>query len=194
MVIGLTGGIGSGKSIVAKVFAAMGCIVYSSDDRARDMYFLDDVRQEVMKLLGPAAYTDPDTLNRSYISEKVFSDKTLLQQLNGIIHPAVKRDMTDFISRQAPSAIIVKETALLFETGLERDMDSSVLVVAPTELRVKRVMKRSNLNRAEVLDRINSQWTDELKISKAGFVIRNDEQNAVIPQVISILQQLKANT
>ena len=191
MIIGLTGGIGSGKSIVARVFEAMGCVLYSSDERAKDMYFREDIKASVMTLLGPASYKDPPTLNRAYIAQKVFSDAGLLTKLNAIIHPAVKQDMVDFVNRQDPSVIIVKETALLFEAGLHTGVDAAILVMAPAELRISRVMARNGISRDEVLKRIGSQWSDEKKMGMADYIIRNDEQNAIIPQVKAILDKLR---
>lgn len=190
MVIGLTGGIGSGKSTVAKVFEAMGCLVYYSDERARALYFEPAVRARVIELLGEAAYHDQSTLNREFIASRVFDDASLLGQLNAIIHPAVKEDLARFREAQRKDAVIVKETALLFEAGIDKEVDLAVLVLAPEAIKVERVMKRSSLGREEVLKRMGSQWSDERKMQLAGRIINNDGMSAVIPQVAAILASL----
>jgi len=190
--IGLTGGIGSGKTTVAKVFEAMGCVLYSSDDRAKAVYFRPDVRRQVIALLGPEVYINEVTLNRELISSKVFADKQLLEQLNAIIHPALRLDLAEFKAAQKKDAVIVKETALLFEAGIHKSVEASVLVMAPLELRIRRVMQRNKVSREEVIKRMDHQWPDEKKIGLADFVITNDGSVAVIPQVQKVLQQLRA--
>lgn len=191
-VIGLTGGIGSGKSTVARVFEAMGCVLYNSDERAKAVYTEPAVKKSIIALLGAGAYRSDTQIDPAYISSRIFGDAALLEKVNAIIHPAVKADQARFRALQAPDAILVKETALLFEVGLNREVDLSVLVVAPVEIRIERVMRRSRMSRGEVLKRMGSQWTDERKMSLADKIIMNDGVRPVIPQVASILQAIKA--
>src|ERR1043166_1413772 len=127
MIAGLTGGIGSGKSTVAQLFEILGCPVFRSDDEAKDAYFEKDVRQAVIELLGPDAYSGDNSIDRSYISRKVFSNTNLLHQLNSIIHPVVKRRFTQFAELHK-GQIIIKESALLFEAHLEKESDIIIVV------------------------------------------------------------------
>lgn len=191
MIIGLTGGIGSGKTTVAKLFEIMNCIIYNSDERAKEIYFKPQVKASVIELLGEQAYYGNNTLNKDYIAKAVFSNSELLQKLNAIIHPAVKQDFEEFVAKQNPTQIILKETALLFEADIYKQVDFSILVTAPTELRIKRVKKRNSITEDEIKNRINAQWSDEQKNPLANFVIYNNDKEALIPQVITILNSIK---
>jgi len=191
MIIGLTGGIGSGKTIVAKLFETMGCIIYNSDERAKELYFNTDIKQQVIALLGKEAYINDIELNKVFIAQVIFSDKDKLQQLNAIIHPAVKQDFKSIVNQYSSETLIIKETALLFEENISKEVDVSILVTAPIELKIERVMKRSNLSRREVEKRMLAQWTDEQKKSLATYVINNDGKEAMIPQILAIIHQLK---
>ena len=193
MIIGLTGGIGSGKTIVARLFETMGCIIYNSDERAKELYFNKDIKQQVITLLGKEAYINDIELNKSYIAEVIFSDKHKLQHLNAIIHPAVKQDFKLVVSKYPVKTLIIKETALLFEENISKEVDISILVTAPVELKIERVMKRSNLSKTEVEKRMLAQWTDERKIPLATYVLTNDGKEALIPQVLAIIHQLRTH-
>lgn len=193
MIIGLTGGIGSGKTIIAKLFETMGCIIYNSDERAKELYFNKDIKQQVITLLGKEAYINDIELNKSYIAEVIFSDKHKLQHLNAIIHPAVKQDFKLVVSKYPIKTLIIKETALLFEENISKEVDISILVTAPVELKIERVMKRSNLSKTEVEKRMLAQWTDERKIPLATYVLTNDGKEALIPQVLAIIHQLRTH-
>lgn len=193
MIIGLTGGIGSGKTTVAKLFGIMNCGIYNSDDKAKDIYFNPQVKTQVIELLGSNAYTDNGSLNKEYIAKNVFTNAELLKKLNTIIHPAVKKDFEEFVAKQKPEQIIVKETALLFEADIYKQVNYSVLVTSPTELRIKRVMKRNAITEDEIKNRINAQWSDEQKIPLADFVIYNNDKQALIPQVLNVLNTIKTS-
>lgn len=193
MIIGLTGGIGSGKTIVAKLFETMDCIIYNSDERAKELYFHQDIKQQVITLLGKEAYINDIELNKSYIAEVIFSDKHKLQHLNAIIHPAVKQDFKLVVSKYPVNTLIIKETALLFEENIFKEVDISILVTAPIEVKIERVMKRSNLSKTEVEKRMLAQWTDERKIPLATYVITNDGKEALIPQVLAIIHLLRTH-
>jgi len=191
MIIGLTGGIGSGKTTVAKLFETMDCAIYNSDERAKALYFKPIIKQAVIELLGTEAYLSETIINKDFISKKVFSDTKLLHQLNDIIHPAVKQDFIQFKSKFPLNTIIIKESALLFETGIYKDLNFNVLVIAPVNLKIERVMHRNSISKNEIEKRMQAQWTDEQKTPLANVVIKNDNQTALIPQVISIIEKLK---
>lgn len=189
--IGITGGIGSGKSTVAKVFAVMGIPVYSSDDRAKAMYYEPEVKEKVVHLLGTEVYSNETTINKSHIASRIFSDKTILEQINAIIHPAVGRDFEKWILLQKNVPFVLKESAILFETGIYKTLDANILVVSPEKLRVKRITKRDHLSEEEVLKRFRSQLSDEQKIPLADFVIHNDEEHSIIQQVLEVKRKIE---
>jgi dephospho-CoA kinase len=191
MIVGLTGGIGSGKTTVAKLFETMGCAIYNSDEKAKELYYNDSVKKQVINLLGNEAYLNEYEINKEYISKKIFSNTQLLQQINKIIHPAVKEDFIQFQSKHSPETLIIKETALLFETGIYKELDYSILVTAPVWLKIERVIKRNKVTKEDVEKRMLSQWSDERKTPLANFIIVNDNSQALIPQVLQILKKLK---
>jgi dephospho-CoA kinase len=189
MVVGLTGGIGTGKSTVAKLFGILGAKLFNSDENARDQYFVPEIKQQVISLLGEECYNTDGTINRKCISNKIFSDTLLLQKLNAIIHPAVRKDFKAFVNAN-PGKLIIKESALLFEVGLDKELDKIILVTSPLELRIERVMKRDGLSREEVLKKIKSQLSEEEKMKLTPYIIRNDEQEFLIPQAIEMYKKL----
>jgi dephospho-CoA kinase len=193
MIVGLTGGIGSGKTTVAHLFETMGCVIYSSDEKAKEVYFQPVVKHQVTELIGKEAYLNESEINKEYISKKVFSNTELLHELNSIIHPAVKADFIFFQSKLPLGTIIIKESAILFETGIYKDLDKTILVTAPLEVKIVRVQKRNATSEEDVKKRIAAQWSDEQKTPLANFVISNDGAQALIPQVTAIIQQLKHN-
>jgi dephospho-CoA kinase len=189
MIVGLTGGIGSGKSTVAKLFGIMGFPVFSSDIAAKAIYFEPEIKKQVVALLGPAAYINDRELDKKFISSRIFSDAATLSKLNQIIHPAVKNAFLRFVKKH-PSRPIIKETALLFEVGLDKDVDKIILVASGDEERIQRVMQRDHSSREEVLKKIKSQLPQEEKINRADFVIYNNETESLIEQALAIRQQL----
>lgn len=188
--VGLTGGIGSGKSIVARVFQIMGIPVYNSDERAKALYVESkEVKAAVIDLLGEQSYLESGELNRKYIGEQVFSNQSLLEQLNKIIHPAVGRDFEHWTSRQnAP--YVIKEAAILFESGAHVGVDQIVAVSAPDEVRIRRVIERDDVTREEVLRRMSNQMNQEELIKKSDFVIANDDRRLIIPQILEIHENI----
>ena len=191
LIIGIAGGTGSGKTTVAKLFETMDCAIYNSDEKAKELYFNTSVKAQVIGLLGNESYLSDYEINKDYISKKVFSDTQLLHQLNKIIHPAVKEDFNNFQSKFSPETLIIKETALLFETGIYKELDYSILVTAPVFVKIERVIKRSNVTKEDVEKRMLTQWTDERKSLLANFIIVNDNNQALIPQVLQIIKKLK---
>lgn len=173
-IVGLTGGIGSGKSTIAKWFAEKQIPVYNSDFEAKRLMNENNlIRQQLIDVFGKNVYINGE-LNRKLISAKVFEDKDLLGQLNKIVHPAVFEDFKIWVQNQT-SPFIVKEAAILFESGSYHDCDYIISVIANEELRIQRVMQRDNVTREEVLRRIQNQWTDELRIVNSDFIINNNE-------------------
>lgn len=190
MIIGLTGGIGSGKSTVAKLFEIIGCPVFYSDEVAKEIYFDKTVKPQIIALLGKEAYLSETEIDKKYIGSKIFSDTNLLHKLNSVIHPAVIERSKQFVKKHK-GKLIIKETALLFEAKLEAQVDKIILVAANDELRIKRVMQRDGLSKEEVLSKIKAQLPQEEKIAKSDFVIYNNEENFLITQVLAIYSNLK---
>jgi dephospho-CoA kinase len=184
--IGLTGGIGSGKSTVASLFAVYGIPVYGADDAGRRLADTSPhLRSRLAGLLGDGIY-DENGLNRRLMASLIFNDKGLLEQVNGIIHPAVATDFARWLMRQE-GRYAALESAILFESGFDRKVDVSLTVYAPEALRLQRVMAREQVTESEVLQRMHNQLPDEIKKKRADYVILNDETHALIPQVNDFL-------
>lgn len=189
MRVGLTGGIGSGKSTVAGYFRELGVPVYDSDSRARDLMEQNPaLRHQITALLGADAYKG-GKLNRSYVAGRVFADPDLLASLNALVHPAVRLDFLAWSEAQQ-SPYVVQEAAILFENGGYRQLDQMVLVTAPESLRLRRVMKRDGASEAAVRARMNNQWDDAQKRPLAGFVVENTRRQSARAQVRKIHQKL----
>ena len=193
-IIGLTGGIGSGKSTVAKFIEEMGFPVYYSDVRAKEIVNDDELlKKGIIELLGEKAYDENGLYDRKYVAEIVFNDEELLQKLNGMIHPAVKYDFEKWVGNQT-TEFVFKETALLFELKLNESCFKSVLVTADDNLRLKRVMDRDGKTYREVENVMNKQMPEKDKIKIADFVIFNndgmDELQAETENVIRQIEQL----
>lgn len=193
MIVALTGGIGSGKTTIAKLFETMGCVVYNSDEKAKDLYYNPNIKKNVVELLGDNAYLSDNTLNKVGVSDIIFKDKNMLEKLNAIIHPALALDFENFVKQQKPESIIIKESALIFETGLCKNFTHIVLVTAPIEQKIKRVMNRNLISKEEVEKRMQAQWTDEQKLPLANYIISNSDKDALIPQVFSVLNKIKCH-
>lgn len=187
--IGITGGIGSGKSTVAKVFEVLGIPVYYADEAAKRIMNEDEpLKQLIIQHFGAAAYKN-NLLDRQYLAGQVFDNKEKLELLNSLVHPATIRDGEAWMHKQtAPYAI--KEAALIFESGTQDQLDYIIGVSAPAPLRILRAMKRDGSSRDQVLARMSKQIQEEIKIRLCDFVIYNDEQQAVIPQVTKLHEQL----
>ena len=192
MIIALTGGIGSGKTTIAKLFETMGCLIYYSDEKAKALYYDTEIKKRVIQLLGSDAYSASGSLNSTFIAGIIFKDKTKLESLNAIIHPALEKDFEIFVKQQSPDRIIIKESALIFETDSYKKFKTIILVTAPLEQKIKRVMQRNKMPRENVEKRMSAQWPDEQKIPLANYIISNNDTEAVIPQVISVLKKIKS--
>lgn len=187
--IGITGGIGSGKSTVAKLFEVLGIPVYYADDAAKQlMNENDDLKQKIQKEFGNEAYSNRK-LNRKYIADIVFANPEKLELLNSIVHPATLKDADEWMNKQT-TPYTIKEAALIFESGAQEQLDYVIGVYAPTPLRIQRTMQRDNISREEVMSRMNKQIDETIKMRLCDFVITNNEQQMVIPQVIELHRKL----
>lgn len=171
-IVGLTGGIGSGKTTISKMFEKLGVSVYNSDIEAKKLTNTSTkIRKELTELLGEDAYKE-DALNRKYVANLIFNDKLLLEKVNAIIHPRVAKHFKEWCKKQS-SPYVIKESALLFETNSYKNIDFTILITSPVMDRVKRVIKRDSISEKEIKDRINNQLPDAEKVNLADFVIEN---------------------
>jgi dephospho-CoA kinase len=186
--IGLTGGIGSGKSTVARIFSVLGIPVYDADSASKRLMTEDqDLKMKIIENFGKESYTN-GILNRKYLSEQVFSDPKKTELLNSIVHPATIKDAEEWMKKQnAP--YIIKEAALIFESGSNRFLDKVIGVSSPISLRMGRTMKRSNITSEQVKERMALQMDEEEKLRLCDYVIINDEQQMLIPQVLELHQR-----
>lgn len=184
--IGITGGIGSGKSLVAEIIKAMGYPVYNSDERAKELTESNPkIKEGLIHLFGEEIYQN-GTLNKFALAQAIFSDESLREKVNALIHPIVREDFNLWALAQNNS-LVFNESAILFETGSFKKFDAIILVYAPTELRIKRIMKRDNCSENEVLKRMNSQFSDEEKYQLTEFRVLNDEQTPLLVQAEKII-------
>lgn len=183
--VGLTGGIGSGKSTVAGIFELLGIPVYYADAATRRLMNTDEeLKGELVRHFGAAVYQNKE-LDRKYLASVVFSNKEKLELLNSLTHPATIRDAEQWMKKQV-TPYAIKEAALLFESGAAEHLDKVIGVYAPQHIRVKRVMERDGLPAEEVMKRISRQMDEELKMKRCDYVITNNEQELVIPQVLDL--------
>lgn len=192
-VIGLTGGVGSGKTTAARLIEEAGYSVYYSDIRAKEIVYDDILKQKIINLLGENAYDSQGNYNRKWVANQVFNDKDLLQKLNALIHPVVKEDFEKWIAQQK-TRFVFKETALLFELNLDQNCYKSILVMAEDNLRIKRVMDRDNKTYQEVQLIIQKQMPEKEKAQRADFVIYNnaslEELKKQIAQVLKEIEKM----
>lgn len=189
--VGLTGGIGSGKSTVAKIFELLGIPVYYADKAAKRLMNSDEnLRKAITEQFGEACYKNNE-LDRKYLASVVFSNKEKLELLNTLTHPVTIRDAEDWMQQQN-SAYVIKEAALLFESGAAAHLDVVIGVYAPQHIRVKRVMDRDGLPVDEVMKRISRQIDEEMKMKLCNYIITNNEQQLVIPQVLELHKKFTA--
>ena len=185
IVVGLTGGIGSGKSTIAAMFRELGVPVYNSDERAKHlMNTSKKIRKQLIELFGKKAYLEGN-LNRTYIAKKVFNDTDLLEQLNQIVHPVVRKDFLKWTKKQNASYVI-QERALLFENNAQELYDSVILITAPKELRIERVLSRDESTKEQIIARMNNQLDDQTKLELADFVIENIDLKTTALKVLEV--------
>ena len=184
--IGITGGIGAGKSLVAEIIKAMGYPVYNSDERAKELTDSNPkIKAGLIHLFGIEIYQN-DKLNKFALAQAIFSDDSLRDKVNTLIHPIVREDFNLWTLAQN-TELVFNESAILFETGSFKNFDAIILVHAPAELRIKRIMKRDNCSVNEVLKRMNSQFSDEEKFQYTELRILNDEKKPLLTQVEQII-------
>lgn len=187
--VGLTGGIGSGKSTVAAIFEVLGVPVYYADQAAkRLMHENAELKNKIIDQFGTEAYRDGE-LNRDYLAAKVFSDPQQLALLNSFVHPLTIADAASWMNRQH-SPYTIKEAALIFESGANASLDYVIGVSSPETLRIKRVMERDNISAEQVMARLHKQMNEADKMKKCDFLLFNDEQQLLVPQVIKLHEQL----
>jgi dephospho-CoA kinase len=191
--VGISGGMGSGKTLVCAIFKVLGISVYNSDLEAkRIMETNEQVKKEIINLLGKESYLNNMTLNRKYIAEKIFNHTELLSGINQIVHPAVREDAEIWSKKiHGDNSYFLRESAILFETGIYKQLNYNILVIAPRELRLHRIKNRDRLSEEEIASRMNQQWSDERKLPLADFVIINDGKTFLIPQILKIHKSLK---
>lgn len=184
--VGVTGGIGSGKTLVCSILEKLGAPVYNADSMARTLMNTDaGLRVDLLKLFGEKVY-GKDGLDRAWLARVVFGDSEKLADLNALVHPVVRKDFLRWSVLQSGSAYVVEEAAILFESGADREMDLSVMVYAPEELRIARVMDRDGVERDAVLTRMGHQLHEEDMMKLADYIIYNDGSKMLLPQVIEL--------
>ena len=189
-IIGLTGGIGSGKTMIAKYIKSLGIPVYIADDEARELMTTDKVIKVISSAFGKEVL-DNGSLNREKLAQLVFNNPEKLQKLNSIVHPEVKKHFDTWVENHKNYPFVVKEAAILFETESNKYCDAVITITSPLETRLQRVMERDKTDRESVLKRIQNQWTDEQRIAKSDYVIQNLSIEATKKQVDKIIKLLK---
>ncbi len=186
--IGITGGIGSGKSLICKIFAHLGAPVYDADSHAKALMTTDGILvSQIKKEFGDLSYHPDGTLNRKWLADRVFSDEVKLEKLNSLIHPRVGADYETWVGNYRQEPYVLKEAALLFETGSYRTLDKIVVVSAPESVRQERVLKRDQHRTVEQFKEIvEKQLPEEEKLKRADYIIINDDATLVIPQVLKL--------
>jgi dephospho-CoA kinase len=188
--VGLTGNIGSGKTIVARIFSQLGVPVFQADTEARKLFDEAGIKSRIRDIFGQNVFSPSDEILRPVLAEIVFSDPKLLLELNKIIHPAVREKYRYWCIDKTTVPYTLYEAAILYESGHYKEMDKVICVTAPEELRISRVMERDGITPEEVKSRMANQWEEEKKVEMADFVIRNDETDSLIQQVIVIHKEL----
>ena len=189
MIVGLTGGIGSGKSTVASMFQKLGVPIYNSDVEAKNLMGRSKkIKKDIEALLGKESYLDGEP-NRGYIAKKVFKDKILLRDLNNIVHPAVRRHFKSWCKRQN-TTYVIQEAAIIFENGTQKRYDKIILVTAPRDIRIQRVVDRDGITAEQVMARMDNQWPDSEKEKFSDFIIENIDLEATEGEVLKIHHKL----
>lgn len=186
--IGITGGIGSGKSLVCKIFGVLGVPAYDADSRAKNLMTTDGILiHQIKKEFGSLSYDANGVLNREFLSATVFANQDKLKQLNALVHPRVAVDYEKWVDEHVDNKYVLKEAALLFESGSYQRLDKIILVTAPKEIRIERVLTRDPHRTKEDVERIiENQLSEEEKEAKANFIIRNSESELIVPQIVDL--------
>lgn len=189
--VGITGGIGSGKSTICRFFQLLGIPIYTADDRAKWLMAHDpELKLHIQDAFGAESYLSDGSVNRAYLAEQVFSDPEKVKKINSLVHPAVGKDFKDWTEKQT-APYLIKEAALLFETGAASELDFVINVSSPLKVRIARVLMRDpHRNEDQINHIINQQMPDEEKNEKSDFVIKNSENKLIIPQILEIHKKL----
>jgi dephospho-CoA kinase len=192
--IGITGGIGVGKSIVCRMFAILGIPVYDADTRAKWVMHNDEaLKQELTEAFGPETYTEAGELNRTYLAQTAFNNPQKLELLNSLVHPHVGNDFTKWVEANQSAPYVLKEAALMFESESWKQMDEIIVVAAPLEVRIKRILQRdSHRTQHDVETIISKQLNEKEKMARGQHIIYNDDKQLLIPQVLKLHQQFLA--
>ena len=189
--VGITGGIGSGKSIITNVFRNLGVPVYNSDNVAKKIINTDlNLKKQLINNFGESIYLPNGKINRSLLSKIIFSDRKALEKVNSLVHPAVKQHFIKWMEMKHEYSYILKEAAILFESGTYKNLDAVVTVYSPVNLRISRVVKRNGISREQVISKINNQLSDEEKMKRSDYIIYNDDRLLVVPQVLKLHETL----
>jgi len=187
LLVGLTGGIGVGKSFCAQIFEWLAVPIYNSDIEAKKIMVEDlEVKNAIIELCGKKSYQQNGTLNRGHIASVIFTDSRKLAQINAIVHPAVASHFRKWSSEQTEVSYVMQESALIFETGSYKSFDKVVVVHAPLEVRIQRTMSRDNSTEEQVKERISKQYGQKEKVKLADYVIHNDGEQILIPQILEV--------
>ena len=190
--VGITGGIGSGKSIIAKIFIGLGIPVYDADSRAKILMNTDEeLMNQIINAFGNQSYDKNGRLNRRYLAEHVFGFPDRLEKLNRLVHPRVEKDYTDWVNNHKSQNYLLKEAALLFESGAAKKMDTIIVVTAPDTVRIHRVAQRDGRSEEEIRNIMSRQLAQDKIVEQANFVIVNDESELVVPQILELHQKFK---
>jgi dephospho-CoA kinase len=188
--VGLTGGIGSGKSLVAGIFSHLGIRVFNSDRAAAELLDEDpEVRDQLIRWFGSEIYTEGKP-NRQKLAGILFTDPEKLARMNGLIHPLVLEKFRTWCTQNRKEPYLLHEAAILFETGFYKYLNTTILVTAPENIRISRVKKRDRTSEESIRRRMQNQWTDEQKTSLAGFIILNDGDSPLLPAILEIHDKL----
>lgn len=190
MIVGVTGGIGSGKTTVCKVFRALGIPVYDADQAAKELYDRDpELMRSVRDAYGDTILDPEGKLDRKKLAELVFADPEKLQVLNSLVHPRVRADFRKWVKLQTHAPYVIREAAILFESGTHKDCDKVITVTAPVELRMQRVRQRDQRSEEEIRRMMERQWSDEEKIRRSDAVLVNDERDLLVPRIVALHQE-----
>ncbi len=192
-IIGLTGGIGSGKSTIKRIFETLGVPTYDADTHAKEIVNTNDiVKAELKKMFGDDIYIAKNQLDNVKLGKRIFNDRSLLKEVNNLIHPEVINDFREWVGNQ-DSPYVIKEAAILFESGAYKRADLIITIVAPVDLRIERIYKRDGISREHIKRIIDNQMSDEEKIKLSKYVIYNDNSTLITPQILKIHKELSNN-
>lgn len=190
--IGVTGSIGSGKTLVCSIFEKLGVPVFNADREAKMAFMDEDISRLMIERFGPDIFIDKGMIDRKKLAGMLFGDAEAVAFVNSLVHPAVRNKFDKWAAGNPAADYLIYEAAILFETGYYKQLDATILVVAPEELRLKRVISRDNVDEESLRKRMGHQWPDEKKIPLADYLINNDEKQSLITQVVEVHDKIMA--